>query len=59
MTKCKLCDRKAVVRLEYANMSLCREHFLEYFKRRVRKSRKSTFRRYPRSVNSLNSSQII
>ena len=38
MTKCKLCDRKAVVRLEYANMSLCREHFLEYFKRRVRKT---------------------
>lgn len=33
--RCKICGAEAVVRLRYANTALCREHFVEFFERRV------------------------
>lgn len=33
--KCRVCGRDAVVKLDYANLKLCREHFIEFFERRV------------------------
>lgn len=36
--KCKLCEREAYVRLHYPKMYLCREHFIEYFERKVRRT---------------------
>ncbi len=41
-TRCKLCGKKAVVTLPYANTRLCKEHFKEYFTRRIER----TIRRY-------------
>jgi uncharacterized protein (TIGR00269 family) len=36
--KCKRCDKPAVVRLKYAKLNLCGEHFLEYIEMRVEKA---------------------
>jgi uncharacterized protein (TIGR00269 family) len=33
--KCKKCEREAVVRVPYAKLNLCSEHYVEYFERRV------------------------
>ena len=40
--KCIKCKKKAFIKLEYANSAFCREHFLEFFERRV----KRTIKRY-------------
>jgi len=32
---CKLCGRRMVVHLKYANLSLCEEHFIDFFENRV------------------------
>lgn len=42
MATCRVCGKEAAVRLRYANLWLCREHFLEFFERRVER----TLRRY-------------
>ncbi len=36
--KCRICGEKAIVKLKYANLPLCRKHFIEYFERRVFKT---------------------
>lgn len=36
--KCKICGRKAVVKLRSYNLSLCEEHYVEFVKRRVEKA---------------------
>lgn len=38
MVKCRLCGSKAVIKLQYARMALCRNHFIEYLENRVRKT---------------------
>ena len=35
MATCKLCGKRAVIRLRYARLVLCASHFTEYFERRV------------------------
>ena len=35
MARCSKCGRKAVVKLRYARMNLCAEHFTQYFEGRV------------------------
>jgi len=47
MVRCRLCGRAATVRLRYANLSLCKEHFIKFFERRVLRSinRYGMFRR--------------
>lgn len=37
-SRCRRCGRPAVVRVKYAKLTLCREHFLEYVEERVLKS---------------------
>ena len=34
--KCRICKAKAVISLRYANTAFCREHFIEFFERRVK-----------------------
>jgi uncharacterized protein (TIGR00269 family) len=36
--KCKKCSREAVVKLKHYNLSLCEEHFYEFFEERVKKA---------------------
>ncbi len=36
--KCSKCEKPAYVRVPYAKLNLCREHFVEYFENRVLKS---------------------
>lgn len=36
--KCRVCKAKANVYLRYANMAFCKEHFIEFFERRVRRA---------------------
>ncbi len=36
MARCSKCGRKAVIRIHYARMNLCAEHFIEYFEGRVK-----------------------
>lgn len=40
--KFRICSSEAAVRLEYANLRLCRDHFIAFFERRVGR----TIRRY-------------
>ncbi|OYT39130.1 MAG: hypothetical protein B6U89_04720 [Desulfurococcales archaeon ex4484_58] len=35
MAKCRVCDREAWVKIPWANTWFCREHFIEYFERKV------------------------
>lgn len=37
MRKCRFCERPAIVRLRYANLSLCDEHFKKYYMGRIKK----------------------
>ena len=37
MKKCRFCDSSAIVRLPYANLSLCGEHFKGYYIGRIRR----------------------
>jgi len=32
--KCKKCDNKAIIKIPYANISLCKDHFIEWFENR-------------------------
>ena len=34
MKKCRYCGEEAIIRLRYANLNLCREHFIEYYEKR-------------------------
>ncbi|WP_457753391.1 tRNA-5-methyluridine(54) 2-sulfurtransferase [Thermococcus sp.] len=36
--KCKFCEKKAFIKLHYPKMYLCREHFIEYFERKVKRT---------------------
>ncbi len=36
--RCKFCSKKPVVRVRYANLTLCRDHFIEYFEKRVKRT---------------------
>ncbi len=36
MARCSKCGRRAVVKLRYARMNLCAEHFTQYFEKRVK-----------------------
>lgn len=36
--KCRFCESEAYIRLHYPKMLLCREHFIEYFERKVRRT---------------------
>ncbi len=36
--KCRVCGRKAFIKLHYPRMYLCREHFIEYFERKVQRT---------------------
>ncbi|ASJ09839.1 hypothetical protein A3L12_00230 [Thermococcus sp. P6] len=36
--KCRLCGRPAFIKLHYPRTYLCREHFIEYFERKVRRT---------------------
>lgn len=40
--KCRVCGREAIVRLNYANLQLCREDFIRFVERRVER----TIKRY-------------
>jgi len=33
--KCRFCGKKAYIKLHHPKMYLCREHFMEYFERKV------------------------
>jgi len=35
MAICRVCRQRAAVRLKYANLALCKQHFIEYFERRI------------------------
>lgn len=37
MVKCRLCNKKAIVRLRYARRDLCKDHFIEFIERRFEK----------------------
>ena len=37
MRKCRFCERPAIVRLRYANLPLCDEHFKKYYMGRIKK----------------------
>ncbi len=39
--RCKFCKRNAVIKLKYANLRLCEEHFNDYFIRRVKRTIKT------------------
>ena len=47
MLKCKKCNNKSITFLKYANLRLCKEHFIDFFIKRV----KRTIKRY-KMVNS-------
>ncbi len=47
--KCRACGGEAAVRLEYANLQLCREDFLRFFERRVARTIKR-YRMLPRGA---------
>ena len=36
--KCSKCERDAVIRVPYAKLNLCKEHYVEYFEKRVLKT---------------------
>jgi len=36
--KCKFCEKEAYIKLYHPKMPLCREHFIEYFERKVRRT---------------------
>ncbi|NPA47903.1 MAG: TIGR00269 family protein [Thermococci archaeon] len=36
--RCKICGREAFIKLHYPRMYLCREHFIEYFERKVQRT---------------------
>jgi len=36
--KCKFCDKESYIKLKSPKMYLCKEHFIEYFENRVKKS---------------------
>ena len=36
--KCSRCEKDAVIRVPYAKLNLCREHYVEYFEKRVLKT---------------------
>lgn len=36
--KCKICGKKAIIKLRSYNLSLCEEHYIEFIKRRVQKA---------------------
>jgi len=36
--RCRMCGGEAEVRLEYANLQLCREDFVRFFERRVERT---------------------
>ncbi len=36
--KCRICKKEASVKLKHYNLSLCEEHFYEFFEKRVRKA---------------------
>lgn len=38
MSKCRFCDKKAVVYLRYANLRLCKDHFVEFVEKRVKRT---------------------
>ncbi len=42
VARCSICGKPAIVRLPYARLSLCRDHFLEFVERRVER----TIKRY-------------
>ncbi len=42
MARCNVCGRKAVIKIPYARLSLCRDHFSEYIENKVLK----TIKRY-------------
>ncbi len=35
LAKCKICGKEAVIKIPYARIALCREHFISYYERRV------------------------
>lgn len=35
MIKCSKCENPAIIRIPYASLNLCREHFIQYFEERV------------------------
>lgn len=35
--KCKKCENKAIIKIPYANLTLCKEHFIEWFENRFEK----------------------
>jgi len=35
--RCKYCGKPAIIHLRYANLSLCEEHFKQYYENRIRK----------------------
>jgi len=35
--KCKYCDQNAIIRLAYANLNLCKKHFIEFYEKRIKK----------------------
>ena len=37
MNRCKYCGERAIIRLRYANLSLCGEHFKQYYEGRIEK----------------------
>jgi len=53
--KCSKCDRDAVVRVPYAKLNLCREHYIEYFEKRLLKTieRYKMFRNTKRALIAL------
>ncbi len=36
--RCKICGREAFIKLHYPRMYLCKEHFIEYFERKVQRT---------------------
>ena len=36
--KCKFCDKDSYIKLKSPKMYLCKEHFIEYFENKVKKS---------------------
>jgi len=37
LKKCRFCEKPAIVRLEYANLRLCEEHFKQYYVNRIKR----------------------
>ena len=38
MAKCRVCGRRAVIKIYYARTALCREHFIQFYERRVERA---------------------